>query len=809
MKRSGSKRRKTVAAAVAAAMLATSWALPASADKATETPAAAGAAAEGSAGNAGSGGSAGAGTSTDATGKSDEKPAAGAMSKEQAEKLLRQYVNIPKDYALQSATSGTSKLANGARSYWSLDFVKKANGKQLGSIHASLDAESGQLLSFNEYTNQGKGGAPTYPLKVNREAAIGLAETFIGQVAEPYSSGIKLNETFGINLLPPLTGDVIHQLRFDRVVNGVTFPANYIQVDMDSEGRVNRYEVEWDDSLTFPTATGTISAEEAEKEIRETAVPELHYTMAHGPQLDAMPQLSYRLGALAIDAKTGERSEGLVLDGYRNGTASEEPLTDKPLGTKPKPGKLTEAEAIEAVKKAFALPDDFKLEAASYLEYMDEATGKMKAGWELNWNIEKDGRQIGSAWANVNGDTGHIQSFYQYGKEPAQGTTGITLAEAMAKASEAVKKQLPWLTDELHIIKPRPEQYEGRNPEEINSYSISFQHRVFGAIVDYDNVSVGIDARTGAVQSFEAYVHDIAYPAKKPAVIAAADAVDKFLDFYDIKLQYRLNQMYWWDGQPIPMEKVNVLIAAGEASDEELQAKTSVDLVYQLSPKPVHESIYLDAVTGEWRSEESGEPTTLELPRATDAEGHWAEQALQLMVAYKALDLEEGKVRPNQAITRGELIKMLVLASSGGRFGYAYETAAGDQAAKASFADVSADSAYFAYVENALDNGLIDVGDGSFNPEGKVSRDEMAELIVRALGYNSLANVDPIFKASFKDEAQIANKGQAAIVVGLKIMSLSNGYYLPEKQVTRAEASIAFYRYLQKRAELKEQPLRM
>ncbi|WP_424766576.1 hypothetical protein [Paenibacillus sp. sgz302251] len=40
-------------------------------------------------------------------------------------------------------------------------------------------------------------------------------------------------------------------------------------------------------------------------------------------------------------------------------------------------------------------------------------------------------------------------------------------------------------------------------------------------------------------------------------------------------------------------------------------------------------------------------------------------------------------------------------------------------------------------------------------------------------------------------------------------MSLSEGKFLPEKQVTRAEASVSFFRYLQSRADLQEAPLRM
>jgi len=121
---------------------------------------------------------------------------------------------------------------------------------------------------------------------------------------------------------------------------------------------------------------------------------------------------------------------------------------------------------------------------------------------------------------------------------------------------------------------------------------------------------------------------------------------------------------------------------------------------------------------------------------------------------------------------------------------------------------VKSDSGYFVYVQNALELNLIDIGDGSFNPEGKVDRGEMAELIVRALGFNSLAAHSDLFKATFKDADQTKQKGQAAIVVGLGIMSLQDGKFAPERDVTRAEAATAFFRFLSARADLQEAPLR-
>ena len=67
------------------------------------------------------------------------------ISKEKAEKLIRQYVNVPEEYTLQNASYGSNKLVNGTQNRWSMDFVKRVNGKQMGSINASIDADSGHF----------------------------------------------------------------------------------------------------------------------------------------------------------------------------------------------------------------------------------------------------------------------------------------------------------------------------------------------------------------------------------------------------------------------------------------------------------------------------------------------------------------------------------------------------------------------------------------------------------------------------------------------------------------------------------------
>lgn len=729
----------------------------------------------------------------------------GSLDKDQAEKLLRQYISIPSDYKLQSSNSSSIKKQNGAIPVWGMEFVKTVNGKRLGSIYASLDADSGQLLSFEAYTDQ-TNAKPVYPLKVNRDAAQKLAVDFIGEIAANYADQVQFNEEVGASLLPPLSGEIRHELRYDRVVNGIPFIDNYIQLSIDSEGHVLQFRLEWDDTIVFPTSANPISLDDATASIRKHALPDLAYFIPYSGQKKE-PVLHYQLPPVVINAETGDQLPRND-ESYRP-EALKEPLSDEPLAAPPASIALTQEDAAAAVEKAFGLTDDYKLQNASFSEYVDDAD-KTSTRWSLEWSVNKDGKDVGYAYASVDGRTGAITEFYVYRQDrSAQGTgEGITLDDAVASAVEVVKKLLPWQTHEIYLQKPSEDRYKNRTPEDIGSYYITFVRKVHGAVVSQDRISVSIHAVTGAVENYSAYLSDYKYPKQAPKTIDKSVVLDRFLDYYNIQLTYRLFSEYQLNGQPITREQYQMLLMSSDSDSEEVKQQSRVELVYQLAHKSRHENVVLDAMTGEWRNSETGEPTQLDIPKATDAEGHWAEESLGLMVAYKALDLVDGQVRPNAAITRGELIKMLVLARSGGRQ-YAYDTASVALMSKASFNDVAAGSAYFAYVESALQQSLIDLGDGSFNPDATVSRDEMAELIVRALGYNSLANYDHIFKANFKDSKDIANAGQAAIVVGLRIMSLSDGKFLPKKQVTRAEASIAFFRYLQKRAELQEAPLRM
>ncbi|RXZ83409.1 S-layer homology domain-containing protein [Paenibacillaceae bacterium] len=740
-----------------------------------------------------------------------ESPDKAKISKEKAVSLAKELVSIPDDYTLQSTSFNTETLSAGKRTVWNLYFAKKVKNRNVGSINVSIDATSGELRGYSTYLDDPT-RKPVYPPKVDRAAAQQIATEFIGKVSPKYKDELVYNADFGIEFRPPLNGDVRYSLRYDRLVNDVAFKDNFIDIEVDGEGHIMQYSIRWDDTVTFDNEKPGITLEQATAKIREQAALELSYLTNYNIKSPAEPHLTYSMPSFMLSAK-----DGSVWSPYEQ---SRKPNTTKPvnessLGAKPTGGKKLDAEqSAAAVKAAFTLPEGAELTDSGFNEYENEYTGRTVSAWNLNWSIKKDGKQAGSAWASINSQTGQVTnySYYMdndYARQSGQKITTITYEAAEKKALEVIKKQLPGYVHELYL-QDDSERYATYSKEDVDSirdYSFSFQRRVNGALVDSDGVYISVNAITGEVRNYNVQLSDFAFPASLPSVISKEKAIDAFMDYYKVELTYVSPAL--WNGHPIPFEKYNLMVAAGEiapGAGGEGGTQEKAKLVYRLVERPLDERVFLDAQTGEWRDLNTGDKTELVKPQASDIVGHWAERELGMMVAYKALDLTDGKVNPNAIVTRGEVIKMLVLSMNSGRRPY-YE--AMNSSADASFKDVGSSNAYFLYVESAVEQNLIDKGDGSFNPEGKVTREEMAELIVRALGYNTLAKREGLFDVKFKDAADIENKGQAAIVAGLKIMSQNAaGNFQPKREVTRAEASAAFFRFLQARADLQEAPLR-
>ncbi|MNI08516.1 hypothetical protein D3C73_615570 [compost metagenome] len=611
-------------------------------------------------------------------------------------------------------------------------------------------------------------------------------------------SQIQYNDVQEKSFRTPLNGNFEYPIVYERVVNGFPFQQNGVNVSVNGDGVVTRYSYNWNEAVTFEKKT-PISKEAATQAFRNKALLSLTYQLPYEGAGEKKPILTYNMSSISLDAATGEPWD----TGHKSPASDPKPLTDAPLGSKPAGNlNLTKDQAVEKVKSVFTLPAGVNLDDASYSENTNPETGEVQSVWNLRWSqpVEKDKadqiREGQNLWASVNSKTGEVTNFNSYRpyEQQAQVDGKVTIEAAEAKAIAFVKKQLPGYTNQLVLEPTDAKNIPADQLKNMRTWNLNFKRVIDGVFAGYESVNVGIDRTTGDVVNYSFYFSQLPYPEKKPEVISEDKAKDLLLSTHEIQLTYVLTDE---SSSILPIEKIRVMQAAGVAiPSSEGNVQSEAKLVYNLTPKYNREPFLLDAQNGQWRNATNGEVISLDKIKATDIEGHWAQNELQIMIDYQALDVTKDLVNPNQIITKGELIKMLVIAMNGGRGGIQYS-----KERAASFADVRNDSALFAYVENAVDRGLIERGK-EFNPSAKMNREDVAELVVRALGLNNLTKYEAIFNDNFSDAANITRRGEAAIVVGLGIMSLNEGSFNPKEEVTRAQAATAFFRYLQKRADL-------
>lgn len=107
---------------------------------------------------------------------------------------------------------------------------------------------------------------------------------------------------------------------------------------------------------------------------------------------------------------------------------------------------------------------------------------------------------------------------------------------------------------------------------------------------------------------------------------------------------------------------------------------------------------------------------------------HWAYHDIQTASDYGLVQgLEDGTFRPEETLTRAAFVTILQRM-----FSWASVTPDAP-----SFSDVQPGDWYFTAAETALANGVLEPG--LFQPSAYITREDMAVMLVRALGYDALA----------------------------------------------------------------------
>lgn len=665
---------------------------------------------------------------------------------------------------------------------WSFTWTKKDpdQDKALSFYNVSIHANSGELTFFSHYDE--KAAKVPYAQRVSYEEARQKAETFLKTYSSQKAAETKLYLRTPVPKTP-LNADTPYNFSFVRVVDGIVFPDNSVEISVNGAGTVTSYTLSWDEEIRFVKPAEPISADEAKNILSEQTTPALSYVIpweAQGELLDK-PILAYTNPFFVlIDA-----GDGTVLTQQfvpRTRVEQPEPVSKQALPARHTGKALAQDEAVKLASQTFQL-SGYELRSAYYSENDDQGN---KPVWDLSFE-KKGSKDHEYAFVSLDAATGDIYSFHKNRNMPLNEKTSASepdLAVWKEKAAETIRKWTPTLADQFYWNEHSVSNVRAGVSEE---YTLVFQRYVSGILAATGSASVTFDPETGEVISYNASIGRETYPAELPETIAADQAAAA-----------------WWDGAEVEAVYLLEPLSPQESRKLEQSAvlpKRTAKLVYRANAIATEQPYFLDAVTGEWRSHRSGKVMDLHRQNPSDLEGHPAAKELLLMYEYDALSLIDGKIMPEKEITRGEMIEMLIISLNNGRN---YPVFSAER--KASFSDVPQNSRYFSVVENAVDYGLLERKSGNLRPDEPITREELAAMIVRALGYHSLADYSDMFRSDLTDIANTKERGAIIIATTLGIIPTDKQQFQPQATVSRADAAIAFSRFLEKRGELETKP---
>ena len=222
--------------------------------------------------------------------------------------------------------------------------------------------------------------------------------------------------------------------------------------------------------------------------------------------------------------------------------------------------------------------------------------------------------------------------------------------------------------------------------------------------------------------------------------------------------------------------------------DEYEQPKIELRPAYQLvtTPDQGNDPFYLGAETGKIYDEKLDDMDDEKVFELVD-EDHWASDYLELALAQDILPLKDGELAPNEEITREEMVNGLTFMLQ--------DTSRLDVAEEPHFQDIDTDHDKFEQVQFLAEQEVFNETE-QFRPEQEITREEMAEIVVKALDLEVIVSDGFDYHLDITDAEEISADylDYVAITTGLEIMEGNGEEFEPQDYLTRAEALTVLYR---------------
>lgn len=168
--------------------------------------------------------------------------------------------------------------------------------------------------------------------------------------------------------------------------------------------------------------------------------------------------------------------------------------------------------------------------------------------------------------------------------------------------------------------------------------------------------------------------------------------------------------------------------------------------------------------------------------------GHWAAESIQ-----RCVDLGFFKGQSADRFGLGQQMTRAAFAVVLCRF-FGWETSA---PTKATFADVPTDAWYAGAVEAAYSHGALTDQREHFRPNDPITREELAVMLVRAMGYGTIAGLAQDLPMPFRDVT--TNVGYITMAHDLGLMNgTAADTFSPERTATREQVAVILIRLYDK-----------
>lgn len=634
---------------------------------------------------------------------------------------------------------------------YDLSFNKTVNGRD---IHGSFTFKGDSLELESFYYEPANKEEAMYPAKYSETEAQTIAYDFLKKL--PNTAGYKLQEDdfdYYFNSSRPLSEPIRYSFVYAPTHDNIPI-ANYrISIDVLANGEIasfNRYS----DSIsqaTFDRVDQKKNESDVLAQLRENLSVELRYVIDYdfetGKQFAKLVYVPSS-GLNGVHALSGQWQSANGFTSQVPFTKKVEKLSAQPLG--PRKNGITIAEAEELAKAM--IKTDSNNNAKLEISMVDERENENgETIYSIHYSYSYKNSSVGTS-LEIKKATGEVIHYNDISEEySTSDKEGVKISSeaALTKAIGYLKEYAP---SYLHEYSKPIDEVEIN--EYNDDYNFTFPRIVNGIPVSGDGlmVAIGPDGSLRSLYISSQAIKNWPSPNKTFSNEQAKESYSKALN---VQLQY---------------------------VKQNSKDKKHFNLVYT----PIFDDSQfnqIDATTGEWLKpvDESKEKFVISHPTAANE--------LNYLLKQNILDVKDlANFNADQAVTKGEALKILLKSVSYGYFGN------GD-GEKQSFNNIDKNHPLYGVVEQAVRMGILQPAN-QFDVDATLTRQELAIWSVIVLQLDNVAKYKDIYKLNFADAASIdpAYTGYIAIASGMGLIDAQQNNFNATKSVSYADLAVSTVR---------------